>query len=119
MRANFTFSWWCCYIFLHHFSHFVVDDDAVEGPALVSSGHLLPHGRDEALRVEEAGHPEAVGSTLKHPATELSVSLQQLSVPKTNRGRVPRHLHINKYDIEQSPIFDYNFFILFSKLLVL
>ena len=38
--------------------HQVLADDGVEGPALVRAGHLLSHGRQEALRVEEASHPE-------------------------------------------------------------
>ena len=38
--------------------HQILADDGVEGPALVRAGHLLPHGRQEALRVEEASHPE-------------------------------------------------------------
>ena len=45
-------------VLLHHPCHFVVDNDTVQGPAFVCSGHLLSHGRDEALRVEEASHPE-------------------------------------------------------------
>ena len=38
--------------------HQILADDGVEGPALVRAGHLLSHGRQEALRVEEASHPE-------------------------------------------------------------
>ena len=38
--------------------HQILADDGVEGPALVRAGHLLPHGRQEALRVEEASDPE-------------------------------------------------------------
>ena len=36
----------------------ILTDDAVEGPAFVTPCHFLSHGRQEALRVEEAGHPE-------------------------------------------------------------
>ena len=38
--------------------HQILADDGVEGPALVRAGHLLSHGRQEALRVEEASDPE-------------------------------------------------------------
>jgi len=50
----------------------------------VSSGDLLSHGSEEALRVEETSHPENFRSTLKTPAVELSIPLQQLSKPKPN-----------------------------------
>ena len=36
----------------------VLADDGVEGPSFVRPGHLLPHGGQEALWVEETGHPE-------------------------------------------------------------
>lgn len=38
--------------------HQVLTDDAVQGPAFVAPRHLLPHGRQETLRVEKSGHPE-------------------------------------------------------------
>ena len=38
--------------------HQVLADDGVEGPPLVRPRHLLPHGGQEALRVEESRHPE-------------------------------------------------------------
>lgn len=47
------------------FGHFVVHGDHVEGPALVGTRHLLSHGGEEALRIEEAGHPESGGTTLQ------------------------------------------------------
>ena len=71
-----TFSRSCCHVFLHHSCHVVVDNDTVQCPSLVCSSHLLPHGRDETLWVEETGHPERVRSSLKHPAAELGISLQ-------------------------------------------
>ena len=46
--------------------------------------HLLSHGRQEALRVEEPRHPETVWSSLEHPAPELGVPLQELGEPETN-----------------------------------
>ena len=87
-----TFGWGRGAVLLCHSGDVVVHHDRVERPALVRPGHLLPHGRDEALGVEEAGHPEAVGPALEDPAAELGVSLQQLCVPEADRGRVPGHL---------------------------
>ena len=77
VRRSFT-------LFPVHPSHVVVDDDRVQRPPLVCSSHLLPHGRHEALRVEEPRHPEAAGSPVKDPAPELRVSLKQLRVPEPN-----------------------------------
>ena len=70
-----TFSWGRRDVLLHHPCHFVVDNDTVQSPAFVCSSHLLSHGRDEALRIEEASHPERVWSSFKDPATKLGISL--------------------------------------------
>jgi len=45
-------------VFLGEPGHQVLADDAVEGPTLVTAGHLLAHRGQETLRVEEAGNPE-------------------------------------------------------------
>ena len=42
----------------------------------------LSHGGEEALWVEEAGHPEGVGSTVKAPRVELVVALDHLREPE-------------------------------------
>lgn len=44
---------------------------------LVGSGDLLLHRSQEALRVEEARHPEGVGSAVLQPVAVLRVSQQQ------------------------------------------
>lgn len=49
----------------------------------------LSHGGEEALGVEEACHPEDVGTAMLHPAAELCISLQQLCVPEPQRRRLP------------------------------
>lgn len=84
-----------CYLLSHHLGHLVVDNDAVQGPPLVGPRHLLSHGRHKPLGVEEPRHPETAGAAFKHPATELGVSLQQLCVPETNGGGIPRDLCTN------------------------
>ena len=50
----------------------VLADDGVERPPLVRARHLLPHGRQEALRVEEPRHPEHLQ---ERDARALTVSL--------------------------------------------
>lgn len=47
----------------------------------VCVGHLS-HGCKEALWVEEACHPEAVGTSLEDPGLKLTVSLQKLGEPE-------------------------------------
>ena len=79
-------------VLLHHLRHLVVEDDEVEGPALVLARHLLPHRREEALRVEEAGHPEADGTALEHPRVVLLLALEQVGEPEAERRGLPRHL---------------------------
>ena len=54
-----------------HLCDLIEHDDAVQCPALVRSGHLLSHGRNEALRVEEASHPKDVRAAIKYPCPEL------------------------------------------------
>ena len=83
------FSWWYMNILLHHFSDVVVQNDRVEGPALVSTCDLLPHGRQEALRVKEPSHPEDVWSSGEDPLGELAVSLQQFCEPESKCGGLP------------------------------
>ena len=80
-------------VFLHQFRHFIVENDAVERPALVRTRDLLSHGCQESGRVEEAGHPETCGTTLKEPRVELLVSVEQVSEPETERGRLPGNLN--------------------------
>ena len=53
----------------------------------------LSHGGEESLGVEEAGHPERVGSPIKAPRVELSVAVNQLREPETQRARVPGDLN--------------------------
>ena len=83
------FRWWSCNVLFVHSGDIIVYYNCVQCPALVRSCYFLPHGCHKALWVEEASHPEAVGSAFKHPATELCISLQQLSVPETNGRRIP------------------------------
>ena len=52
----------------------------------------LSHGGEESLRVEEARHPEGLGSAAEQPHLQLRVPLQQLREPETQRARVPRDL---------------------------
>lgn len=52
----------------------------------------LSHGCQEALRVEEACHPEAVGPPFKDPSLELPVPLKQLCEPKPQGAGGPRCL---------------------------
>ena len=80
-------------VLFHHLGYLIVDNDAVQGPPLVCPRHFLSHGRHETLGVEEASHPETVGTTFEDPAAKLCVPLQQLCVPETNSGGVPRNLH--------------------------
>ena len=51
--------WWrVVNVLLGEARHQVLADDGVEGPSLVRPGHLLPHGGQEALWIEEPRHPE-------------------------------------------------------------
>lgn len=44
------------------------------------------------LRVEESGHPERSGSSLKQPGGELLVSVQEVGEPEPEGGRLPGDL---------------------------
>ena len=100
-------------IFLCESSDQILTDDRVQSPALVRSRHLLPHGSQEALGVEEPGHPEYLKLKSRRrsyifslykcaffylwpsviaPPPELSVSLQQFRVPEAKGGRLPADL---------------------------
>ena len=46
--------------------HGTVEDDRVEGPALVRPRHLLAHGRQKTLRIEETRHPKHLRLALEH-----------------------------------------------------
>ena len=50
----------------------ILTDDAVEGPTLVTSGHLLSHRGQETLRVEEPGHPENLKKKTIQLVSEVS-----------------------------------------------
>jgi len=52
----------------------------------------LSHGRQESLRVKKPCHPKHIGSSFKTPASELTVSFQQFSVPESQRGGFPGDL---------------------------
>eukprot|EP01136_Pigoraptor_vietnamica_P000134 Opistho-1_new@25059 len=78
-------------ILLHLPQHLRVHLHAVERPALVRARNLLAHRREEALGVEEPGHPEHVGAAVKEPAVELRVALNEVAEPKAERRRPPRH----------------------------
>lgn len=52
----------------------------------------LSHGCQEALWVEEACHPEAVGPPFKDPSLELTVPLKQLCEPEPQGAGGPRCL---------------------------
>lgn len=43
---------------------------------------LLSHSSEEALRVEEACHPEHIRATVENPCGELAVSFQELREPE-------------------------------------
>ena len=75
-----------------HPGDIVLKDDGIQCPALVCPRHFLPHGRQEALGVKEASHPEDVGTSGEYPLVELSVPFQQLSEPEPQRRGFPRHL---------------------------
>ena len=77
---------WVGHIFPHHTGHVIVQQHRVECPALVSASHLLSHGCQEALRIEEASHPEHVRPGLEDPAGELAVPLQQFCEPESQCG---------------------------------
>ena len=78
----------------------------------MGAGHLLAHGRQESLRIEESGDPKHFGFALNTrrvlescngfnrltwttdlvaPAVELRVALQELGEPEAQRGRLPRY----------------------------
>ena len=44
---------------------------------------FLSHGREEALRVEEACHPKHIRTTVENPGEELSVSFKELREPES------------------------------------
>ena len=88
-----AFSGWGRHLLLDHLGDIVVQDHRVQSPPLVSSGDLLPHGSEEALRVEETSHPEHVGSPSEDPSMELGIPLQKFSKPEPKSGGLPRHLH--------------------------
>lgn len=50
------------------------------------------------LRVEEPGHPERSGSSLKQPGGELLVPVQQVGEPEPEGGRLPGDLLPNGGD---------------------
>ncbi len=76
-----AFWWWGRDVLLHLGCDLVVQNDSVQGPFFVSCD-LLFHGCEEALRVEEAGHPENVGLALEQPGVELGVAVQEIREPK-------------------------------------
>jgi len=78
----------------HELGDFVVEDDGVERPALVSACQLLSHRCQEALRVKEARHPADLWPAVEQPATQLGVALQHLRVPEAERRRLPRYLTV-------------------------
>lgn len=43
---------------------------------------FLSHSGEEALGVEEAGHPEHIRATIENPGGELTVSFQELREPE-------------------------------------
>ncbi len=49
---------WVVDVFFGESGDQVLANDAVQGPAFVTPSHLLAHGREEALRVEEPRDPE-------------------------------------------------------------
>ena len=81
-----------CDVFLHHLCHLVVEVDKIKGPALVSAGHFLSHGRQESLWVEEASHPEYVRPAFKDPREELAVTVKKVREPEAKGSGLPRNL---------------------------
>ena len=57
--------------------------------------HLL-HGREEALWVEEAGHPEGLRLTTEAPGVELGVTIDEFGEPEAQGARGPRYLRMAK-----------------------
>lgn len=56
----------------------------------------LSHGCQEALWVEEACHPEAVGTPFKDPSPELPVPIEQFCEPEAQSAGDPRSLQNQK-----------------------
>ena len=69
-------------ILFHHPCHVIVQEYRVQCPATMGPCYFLTHGCQEALRVEEASHPEDIGPSLKDPGKELAITLQQFSEPE-------------------------------------
>mmetsp|Transcript_6834 Transcript_6834/g.15120 ORF Transcript_6834/g.15120 Transcript_6834/m.15120 type:complete len:278 (+) Transcript_6834:350-1183(+) len=70
--------------------HHVIQRPLVAGVLAV---HLLLHGSQEALGVEEASHPVGLGAAQVEPLVELVKALQQASEPVTQRVGLPALLH--------------------------
>mmetsp|Transcript_17849 Transcript_17849/g.51967 ORF Transcript_17849/g.51967 Transcript_17849/m.51967 type:complete len:344 (-) Transcript_17849:2989-4020(-) len=66
--------------------HLVRGNHVVESPVLldVLATHLLAVRREEALRIEEAGEPEAVGPVVFHPRIELFVAAEHVDPPEAD-----------------------------------
>lgn len=60
---------------------------------------VLTHRSEEALWVEEAGHPEDVRFSVVTPVAELGVTFQELGVPKAESGRFPGDLNCLRWII--------------------
>ena len=61
----------------------------------MGAGDLLSHGGQEALGVEEAGHPEDGRPAFKHPGVELGITVQQVGEPEPECGRQPGYLKMS------------------------
>mmetsp|Transcript_11328 Transcript_11328/g.25365 ORF Transcript_11328/g.25365 Transcript_11328/m.25365 type:complete len:214 (-) Transcript_11328:1593-2234(-) len=74
--------------------HLGVQHYTVQGPVLVPvcARGLLLHRGQEALRVEEARHPEGQGASGVQPAAVLRVSAEQAPVPAPQGGGQPGEL---------------------------
>lgn len=60
----------------------VAEHYGVQGPSLVLTRHLLTHGSEEALWVEESCHPEDRWTAIAEPIAKLRVAVDQLREPK-------------------------------------
>mmetsp|Transcript_2703 Transcript_2703/g.7733 ORF Transcript_2703/g.7733 Transcript_2703/m.7733 type:complete len:215 (+) Transcript_2703:228-872(+) len=78
--------WAASHLVFLRFLYLIRRGDVIKGPVLldVLATHLLAVRREEALRVEEAGKPEAVGPVVLHPAEELLVTPEDIHPPQSD-----------------------------------
>ena len=77
---------WARYVLLGVLGDIIVQYNRVESPSLVRPCHLLPHSRQESLRIEEPSHPEDMWPTMEDPREKLTVAFDKLSEPEAESG---------------------------------